>query len=422
MLTLHVIDSLSPASGGPPEAVRQLAKASTEAGVGVEIVCLDTAGQSFLADIPCPVHPLGQSHMGQYRFSLRLWRWLHENAPRFDGMVMHGIWSFPGVALRHAARHSGTPYGIFVHGALDPWFYRKYPLKHIKKMAYWPMQYAVLRDALAVFFTAESERDLAKTSFHPNMWNSLVVPFGITDPEEPSRNPADQIEAFYSRFPQLRGRRYLLFLARIHAKKGCDLLLDAFAKIASLVPDLDLLIAGPDQEGMQATLQRRAEESGLADRVHWPGMIDGDVKWGALRACEAFVLSSHSENFGIAVVESLAVGRPVLISNQVNIWPEIESDGVGLVEADTLEGTERLLRRWFTLPAEERAAMAARSRPSFEKRFTMNRTALAIDQLFASVSSSAEKSTDMAEKSKCDKDCISRSQESARDLHEPSQV
>jgi glycosyltransferase involved in cell wall biosynthesis len=309
---------------------------------------------------------------------------------RFDGIVMHGIWTFPSVAVRFAARQAGRPYGIFVHGALDPWFYQRYPLKHVKKRLYWPLQYPVLRDAMAVFFTAESERDLAKTSFSPNQWNSLVVPFGITDPGELEGDPASQIDAFYSRFPDLRDRRFLLFLARIHPKKGCDLLIEAFAKIAASVPDVDLLIAGPDQEGTQAILQRLAEVSGIADRVHWPGMIDGDIKWGALRACDAFVLSSHSENFGIAVVESLAVGSPVLISNQVNIWPEIEKDGVGLVEEDTLAGTERLLRRWFELSPRERAAMSARTRSCFEKRFTMNRTVLAIERLFSSVDSTPE--------------------------------
>lgn len=390
MLTLHVIDSLSPVAGGPPEAVRQLAKAYIKAGAKMEVVCLDDPNASFLKDFPCTVHAIGEGHLGRYRFSLRIWRWLHENAPRFDGIVMHGIWSFPGVATRAAARRAGKPYGIFVHGALDPWFYRKYPGKHLKKMLYWPIQYSILRDAFAVFFTAESERDLAKTSFRPNQWNSAVVPFGITDPEESSIDQAGQIEAFYGRFPRLRGRRYLLFLARIHAKKGCDLLLEAFANLAASIPEVDLLIAGPDQVGMQATLQRFAEQSGIADRVHWPGMIDGDVKWGALRACDAFVLSSHSENFGIAVVEALAMGRPVLISNKVNIWPEIENDGVGIVEDDTLEGTGKLLRRWFNLPAPERDKMAAMARPCFEKRFKMDRTAEAIEKLFSTVTSSVQ--------------------------------
>ena len=337
----------------------------------------------------CRTYPaqciLSGSPIWDVEFSPRLGRWLRENAGRFDGIVMHGIWTFPGVALRGAARRAGRPYGIFVHGQLDPWFYRNYPLKHLKKMLYWPMQYPVLRDALAVFFTAESERELAKISFRPNAWNSAVVGLGITDPEKCSNDPSGQIETFYRRFPELRGRRYLLFLARIHAKKGCDLLLEAFGKVTDAVPDVDLVIAGPDQEGMQAKLQRMAEQRGIAGRVHWPGFIDGDLKWGALRACEAFVLSSHSENFGIAVVESLAVGRPVLISNRVNIWPEIESDGAGLVEDDTLEGTERLLRRWFNLPVAERDAMAVHARRSFVGRYTMNQTALAIENVFSPV-------------------------------------
>ena len=389
MQTLHIIDSLAPASGGPPEAVRQLAKAYQEVGAGMEILCLDDAGEPFLKGIPCPVHALGQSFLGRYSFSPQLWRWLRRNADRYDGMVMHGIWTFPGVALRFAARRAGRPYGIFVHGQLDPWFYRRYPLKHVKKMLYWPVQYAVLRDALAVFFTAESEPGLAKTSFRPNQWNSLVVGLGINDPEQAESDPAAQIETFYRRFPELRGRRYLLFLARIHAKKGCDLLLEAFGRVAASIPDVDLVIAGPDQEGMQARLRRIADAAGISRRVHWPGSISGDLKWGALRACDAFVLSSHSENFGIAVVESLAVGRPVLISNKVNIWPEIEGNRAGLVDDDTLEGTERLLRRWFDLPPAERDAIAARARPCYQEHFALARTALAIDQLFSSAAFSA---------------------------------
>ena len=384
MHTLHIIDSFSPATGGPPEVVRQIAKASLDAGVAIEVVCLDDPGEAFLTDIPCPVHALGQSFLGSYAFSPRLWRWLHDNAGRFDSMVMHGIWTFPGVALRLAAQRAGKSYGIFVHGALDPWFDKKYPLKHLKKFLYWPVQYAVLRDALAVFFTAESERDLAKTSYYPNRWNSVITALGITDPEEQKSDPARQIEEFYRSFPALRHRHFLLFLARIHAVKGCDILVEAFAKIANSIPEVDLVMAGPDQEGMQSRLQGVAEQLGIGGRVKWPGMIDGDLKWGALRACEALVLTSHSENFGITVVESLSVGRPVLISNRVKIWQEIASDGVGLVDDDTLEGTERLLRKWFDMPLAEREAMAARTRASFAARYTMNRTAAAINAAFTS--------------------------------------
>jgi glycosyltransferase involved in cell wall biosynthesis len=380
---LHVIDSFSPDRGGPPEAVRQLVKAYAAEGLTTEVVCLDPADAPFLRDLPCKVYALGQSWMGQYAFSPRLWRWLRANAGRYHGIVMNGVWTFPGLALSMAARHARTPYGVFVHGALDPWFNRQYWLKRLKKRVYWPVQYSVLRHARAVFFTTSSERDLAKTSFSPSKWNSVVVPFGIIDAEESGRHAAAQVEEFYRRVPQVRRRPYLLFLGRLHEKKGCDLLLRAFAEIGSAATETDLVIAGPDRGGMQARLQQMAGQLGIVDRVHWPGMIGGDLKWGALRACDALILPSHQENFGVVVVEALAAGRPVLISHQVNIWPEIMDEGVGLADEDTLKGTIRLLSRWFDLSGAERDAMAARARPCFAAKFSMERALTTVNSVFA---------------------------------------
>ncbi len=386
MHILHVIDSFSPATGGPPEAVRQLIKATRATGTQVEVVCLDSPHAEFLSDLGCPVHALDQSLLGRYAFSPRLWRWLRANAGRFDGMIMNGVWTFPGLALRSAARRARRPYGIFVHGALDPWFNRRYPLKRLKKQFYWPLQYAVLRDAAAVFFATKTERDLARTSFRPNHWKSVVAALGIVEDENAKQGPAREVLAFYESFPQLRGRRFLLFLARIHEKKGCDLLIEAFAQVAAGSPEVHLVMAGPDQVGMQVKLQSRAEQLGIAARVHWPGMIGGEVKWGALRSCEALVLPSHQENFGVSVAEALLAGRPVLLSYPVNIWPEIESDGVGLADDDTLEGTVRLLQRWFSLPAAEQASMAARAQPCFAARFSLERTAATINEVFGKYS------------------------------------
>lgn len=399
MRILHVIDTLSPASGGPPEAIRQLVRAYEHevAGAGIEVVCLDHPDAPFLSGIPCPVHALGQSAMGRFAFSPRLWRWLHCHAHRFDVAFMNGIWSFPGIALRSAAQRAGIPYGIFIHGALDPWFNRTYRLKHLKKWLYWPVQYRVLRDAAAVFFTTATERDLALTSFRPNKWNSVVIPYGITDYGDSAERSARQVEQFYEFMPALRGRNYLIFLGRIQEKKGCDLLLEAFGRLASSRPDVDLVIAGPDQGGLQSKLRAQAERLGITARVHWPGMLRGDLKWGALRACEAFVLPSHQENFGISVVEALSAGRPALISNQVNIWPDIEADGVGLVDIDSLEGTHRLLQRWFETPSADREAMAGRARSCFLTRYTMNRAATVINELFRAQRAPIEPDSDRME-------------------------
>jgi glycosyltransferase involved in cell wall biosynthesis len=377
---LHVIAGLSPDLGGPPEGLRQLAKAYPQIGDSVEVVCLDPPDAPYLRDMPCPVHALGQSWLGRYGLSPKLVKWLSSNISRFDGVVIQGIWTFPGIAVRRAAQKAGKPYFNFIHGALDPWFEKRYPVKHLKKSIYWPIQYPVLRDALAVLFTTESERELARISFRPNRWNGVHVPYGISDPEG---DPAGQLAAFREAFPQLRDRQFLLFMSRLHSKKGCDLLIDAFATIASQYPGIDLVVAGPDQEGDQRKFQQQAAEHGIAHRVHWPGMIRGDLKWGALRAADAFILPSHTENFGIVVAESLAAGRPVLTTNKVNIWRQIAECRAGLIEDDTLEGTERLLRGWLEMSDEQREAMAARARPCFAAHFTMRRAAEKINEMFS---------------------------------------
>jgi len=194
------------------------------------------------------------------------------------------------------------------------------------------------------------------------------------------------VPAFYERCPELNvddaGRRYLLFLSRIHPKKGCDLLLQAFAAIAPAHPKLHLIMAGPDATGMRQDLQSIVDHAGLADRVHWPGMLQGDAKWGAFAVSDAFVLPSHQENFGIAVAEALACGRPVLISDQINIAPEIEADGCGIVEHDTLEGTIHLLERWLALNPEEREAMQQQAKITFSRRYDMRRNSALILRIF----------------------------------------
>ena len=366
---LHVIFTMSPRDGGPPEGVRQLAVNYKAIGDTVEVVTLDDPASPFLSSFDFPVHALGPPPI-QYGISRKLVRWLSANIRRFDLVVINGVWLFPSVATWRAAIDAGVPYVVFTHGALDIFFKKRYPLKHLKKMVYWPLQYRILRQAAAVFFTSESERDFALASFRPNRWKSLVIPYGTN---KPGGDPTLQREAFHARLPAVAGKRFLLFLSRIHEKKGCDLLLAAFGAVAGSHDAVHLVIAGPDQVGLQAKLEEQARSLGIADRVHWPGMLGGDEKYGAFYAAEAFVLPSHQENFGIAVAEALACGRPVLISDQINIWRDIVADHVGLVEPDTLEGTRHLLERWLGSSEEERQAMAARAESTFHARYSLRR-------------------------------------------------
>jgi glycosyltransferase involved in cell wall biosynthesis len=251
---------------------------------------------------------------------------------------------------------------------LDPWFKTTYPLKHLKKQLYWPWaDYRLLRDARAVLFTSEEERRLARQSFSRYDAREMVVDYGTSPPPA----DADRLRlAFFSQHPELRGKRLLLFLGRIHPKKGCDLLIKAFARVVNADRSLHLVLAGPDQTGWVSSLRSLAAKSGVVDRVAFLGMLQGDIKWGALYASEAFALPSHQENFGIAVAESLGCGLPVLISDKVNIWREVEADQVGIANPDSLEGTERSLRTWLGMSESARTGMRERARSCFELRFT----------------------------------------------------
>jgi len=143
-------------------------------------------------------------------------------------------------------------------------------------------------------------------------------------------------------------------------------------------PLLQLVIAGPDQVGWQAALQQRAVLLGIAERITWPGMLSGALKWGAFRCAELFCLPSHQENFGVVVAEALACALPVAIAKPVNIAAEVAAAGAGLVHADTVAGTTEALRRWLALTAGEKQQMGIRGEELFRQRFDFASVARAL--------------------------------------------
>lgn len=376
MRILHVIGSVDPKTGGPIEGIRQRQAVLAQWGHQVEVCSLDDPASPFLAAYPFPVHALGPGR-GWLHYSARMRDWLAENGPGYDAVVVNGIWQYHTVAARRAMRKAGRPYWVFTHGMLDPWFNQAYPLKRVKKQLYWLVgEYWVLRDAKAVAFTTDEERLLARRSFWPYRVNEAVVRYGTGGPD---MGQAEARAAFFAECREAEGQAYLLFLSRIHEKKGCDLLLRAFA--AEAPPGLHLVVAGPDQQGLVARLKEEAARLGVAERVSFPGMLKGAAKWGAFYGAEAFVLPSHQENFGIVVAESLACGTPVLISDKVNVWREVEAAGAGLVERDDQAGAQRLIARWRDTPQSGREAMRVQARACYEANFTVEGSARSLLEL-----------------------------------------
>ena len=380
MRILHVIRTLDPAWGGPVAVVRSLAATSASRGIISEIVCLDDPSAEWLRFWHLPVAALGKG-VSSFGFSRKLDRWLAAEIIRFDVIIVHSIWMYFSMSARRAAARNGVPYFLYIHGALDPWFKRRYPLKHIKKLLYWRLfEHKTVRDAAAVIFTTEEEKHLAHNAFTPYSCNAAVVGCGTDIPQEAVEPvPQDAIlDELTSLYPDLKHRNYFLYLGRIHEKKGVDLLLRGFAQ-AKINSNMALVIAGPGDAALIKELRMLSAQLGIQDKTIWAGPLYGPIKWQALKGADAFVLVSHQENFGISVAESLSCGRPVLISDKVNIWREIEADGAGLVDSDDVDGATRLFERWNALPAGAREAMGQGARQCFTTHFDIERSS---DRLF----------------------------------------
>lgn len=378
MKILRVIPSVDPAAGGPIEGLLNSSRQLRERGHHIDVVSLD------LPDAPCtkafqfPLYSLGQSRR-TYGFSPRCRNWLNQHVNDYDVVIIQGIWQYHAVAAANACRRHKVPYVVFTHGMLDPWFKRTYPLKHLKKLPYWFLLLrGILRDARAVVFTTDAERQLARQSFPCYRCNEMVVSYGTTGQQGDTNTQRD---AFLSAWPQLHGRPFCLFLSRIHPKKGVDIIIDAFARAYRDTPDQWLVIAGPDETGLQAALQAQAKRLGIADRVLFPGLLQGDNKWGAYAAADCFVLPSHQENFGIVVAEALSAGLPVLISDQVNIYHEILACRAGLVSADNSTAFAALLGQWRQLADSDKAAMRLAARQCFLQHFAIDAAAQSLEKV-----------------------------------------
>lgn len=393
MKVLHLIASVDPAGGGPIEGLSCIAQFDRDLGVTREIASLDPADAPWVPACPLPVHPLGgpaadpgrtwasPQALRRYRFSHRYVRWLDANHHRYDALVVEGLWNFTTAGFAASKALHSRPYVAFTHGMLDPWFRRTYPIKHLAKQAVWLMSEGrVLGRAGRVLFTSALEQSAAEGAFWPYRLRGQVVAYGTATPPPPT---SAQAAAFQAAAPDLGDRPYLLYLGRLHEKKGIDLLISAFAQVAPR--EMHLVVAGSGRPDYTAALKAQAAALGLTGRIHFVGPLFGDAKWGAFRGAQAFALPSHQENLGIAVLEAMACGRPVLVSDKVNIWPEIQAAGCGFVDDDSVEGTSRTLTRFFASDAPARHRMGEAGLRLFASRFGADRAARELDAILREV-------------------------------------
>jgi glycosyltransferase involved in cell wall biosynthesis len=335
MNILHVIGSLDPAAGGTTAALADLTRYQAIAGQRVAVCTTDRGHPpSKLLGVEAVARVLKTAvdlHCFAVDFSPLLYsrsmaRWMMDNISRFDVVHIHGVYRFPMTYAARCAHMQAVPYIVRPHGALDPYLFRQSSASVVLKRLYehW-FALPLLNSAGAIHYTSEDERERA--SFLRLRAPSFVVPNGID----------------WDRFEQLPRRGafraglgigaalLVLFLGRVNFKKGLDLLVPAFAQLRRLHPDAHLAIVGPDNEGYGARVRQWVRECGLEQWVHLVDQLDGPEILQAYVDAEVFVLPSYTENFGMTVVEAMACGTPVVISDQVNIHRAVRDASAGLV-------------------------------------------------------------------------------------------
>lgn len=332
MKLLHVITSMDPQEGGMSQALRNINPFVIGNNIEVEVLCLDEQDVDFNIDDEVIIHKLGNGKTS-YQYQKLLLDWLKENAFNYNIIIVHGLWQFHNLAVYQTIKYfkkknkKVPQVMIMPHGMLDPYFQkaadRKW--KSLRNEVVWRLvEKKCINAADAIFYTCEEEMRLAATTFKGyNPKKTINVGFGI---QSPPQNCPEFGSAFNKICPAVANKKYWLFLSRIHEKKGVDILIKAYHELSknnSSIPEL--VIAGPKESDYAKQMIKLASDN---SKIHFPGMLQGAAKWGAFYNCHIYLLPSHQENFGIAIVEAMACEKPVLISKNVNIWKEI-NDGDG---------------------------------------------------------------------------------------------
>jgi glycosyltransferase involved in cell wall biosynthesis len=352
---LHVVPTYLPARryGGPIVAVHGLCKALVERGHEVQVFTTNVDGDGIL-DVPVDTNVALDGVSVRYfasAFPRLYWSSSMREALRhetrsFDIVHIHAVYLWPGVAAARHAHRAGTPYVIAPRGMLVPELIRR-KSRYVKSAWLKLVETPGFRHASGIHFTSELEqREAARVGLplpHP-----FVVPNGI-DLESRPAVPRDG--------------RTLVFLGRVNWKKG----LDSIIALLPRLPDIHLVIAGNDDEELTPILRAQAESLHVDDRVTFVGPIYGAKKFELLARATLFVLNSHSENFGNAVLEALMMETPVVLSQDVGLAPEVIAANAGVIG---LEALPDLLR-----DPERRRAMGRNGRALVHSRFAWSRIA-----------------------------------------------
>jgi glycosyltransferase involved in cell wall biosynthesis len=384
MKILHIIPSVSLVRGGPSQAVLEMVWALRQQGVDAEIATTNDDADHCL-DVPLgqlidyPVNAYSQDSaisirtvpvrffprfspnnkaIREFACSFSFTAWLWKNVQSYHCLHIHAIFSYTTPMAMAIARAQQIPYIVRPLGALCHWSLQQ---GKAKKQKYLNLIKPYLESAQAIHFTSEQERQEVEICGLkvPNftLAHGLDLPPLITDAPAQLRSklnlPADQ--------------PVILFLSRIHRKKGLEPLIAALEQVAS--QSFQFVIAGSGDADYESQIHARIANSALVDRTHFVGFVTGDEKQYLLQGADLFVLPSHSENFGIAVLEAMAAGLPSLITPSIGLAPIIEQHQLGWIVSQEAEPISNAIMDFFRQSIHHRSTTKQKARQIVEEQF-----------------------------------------------------
>jgi len=344
---LHVISGIDARLGGPAVALAGMSVAQKQAGldVGVAYTWVDLPAEQAATSLRSQgvaVHGLGpcRDPMSRHHGMEQFLRPLVEAA---DVVHIHGVWEQVQWRSARLARLAKVPYVFTPHGMLDPWNMSRRPLR--KRLYLLAGMRRRLNRAAAIHVMTEIEQGhIQRLRLRPR---TIVEPLGLDWSEF---EPLPDEGKFITQYPVLAQRPFVLFLGRIDRGKGLELLVPAFARLRQRAEQAEprpmLVIAGPDY-GYRANVEAEIHRLGLEPDVLFCGMLQGRERVAALRDASLLCLPSWHENFGLAAAEALACGTPVIVSDQVNIHPQVKAAGLGAVVRLDVDQLASELGRWL---------------------------------------------------------------------------
>jgi glycosyltransferase involved in cell wall biosynthesis len=363
MRILQIIPSISLVYGGPSQMVLGLSAALAKQGIDVTIITTNSNGDIDQNPLDVPLNqPIQQDGYNiiyfrcypfrRYKFSLSLLQWLNQHIKEFDIAHIHAIFSPVTTAAATIARYHDIPYIMRPCGMLDPADLRK--KKQLKQIYAALLEKPNLAGAATIHFTSKQEAKISErfglSTNKISRTQDLIIPLGVTNfIDKLSINNLSDFNSVDSQIPQI------LFMSRIEPKKGLNLLIPALEKILTQGINFNFILAGsnPQDADYESKIKALIADSPLAKYTKITGFVTGETKAYLLQNADIFVLPSYYENFGIAVAEAMAAGTPVVISNQVHIWEDIQQAQAGWVSTLEVDAIASLIKIAL-LDADER--------------------------------------------------------------------